>query len=70
MVQSYRKIRQPYLQTILEKKSYKKSLMEAPIVRMIQSDANATVKECQNKYGLGVVIKNSEGKYVATAMNH
>lgn len=44
--------------------------MEAPTVRTIQSDVNATVKECQNKYGLGVVIRNSEGKYVATAMNH
>lgn len=68
VVNSYKKIRQPELQSNLGKKAISSQQWKPPPAGHFKVNVDAAVREEQDKEGLGVVIRNSEGKCVAAAM--
>lgn len=68
VMQSYKNISPPHLQSAPERNVNKNLQWSPPPPGWFKVNVDAAVKEYQNKEGLGVVIRNSEGKCMAAAM--
>lgn len=68
VVQSYKKIKQPHLQLSRERKDKRNQQWGPPPPGWFKTNVDAVIKEDQNKERLGMVIRNSKGKCIVTAM--
>lgn len=60
VVQSFKKIRQPQVQSTLERKVRRCQHWRPPPPMWFKVNVDAAVREEQGKEGLGVIIKNSD----------
>ena len=68
IVQSYKRIHMPQMQTISDKSSASQRHWKCPPAGWFKVNVDAAIKINQQIVGLGIVIRNSEGKLIATAL--
>lgn len=68
VVQAYRKIQMPQMHEISKQSNAVQNYWKPPPTGWFKVNTDTTVKIDQKRTGLGIVIRNSEGKFVAAAM--